>query len=101
MQEICVIGGKHNLIFRAFNFDVLVPKNEEKLKSLFDNAVKNYKIIYIEENYAELILDKIDNFAGEETPIITIINGVMDRKSLGLKKVYQGAENALNIKLEN
>ncbi len=76
MFKVAVIGNEEIIsIFRLFDFDCLYVKDtdsaREKLEGLKDS--EEHAIIFISENYAEKMLDLIEEFSRRVIPSVIIL----------------------------
>lgn len=97
MYKVAVLGDNDSIYgFLALGFEV-VPVNdtasaEKELKRLIDN---NFAIIFITENFASAIKDKLSFYQNTTSVSIVPIPGVAGNTGIGLKNLKKCVERAV------
>ncbi len=91
-SQIAVIGDKDTIIgFKAIGFDTYeITKNDESEIKQFIIAVlrKNYKIVYLTENYYLSCEKEIDEFLKNKSyPILTVIPTTTSDKDIAFNSM--------------
>lgn len=99
-NEIAVIGDKDSIMgFKSIGFDTYeISKNNENDIKQYVIAVlrKNYKIVYITEEYFLICEKDIDEFMRNKTyPIITVIPSTRGDKNITFDNIKKLVEKAL------
>jgi V/A-type H+-transporting ATPase subunit F len=99
-NEIAVIGDKDSILgFKSIGFDTYeVLKTDEQEVKQFVIAIlrKNYKIVYITENYFMVCEKDIDEFMKNKAyPIVTVIPTTTGDKNIAFDSMKKLVEKAL------
>lgn len=97
MYKIGVIGEKDAVLgFKSLGFSVFPVENKEQAdKVLSDLAKDNYAVIYITEQTAANIADKIDQYRESRFPAIIPIPGIQGSLGIGMQGVKKCVEKAV------
>lgn len=99
-NEIAVIGDKDSIMgFKSIGFDTyeIIKNNESDIKQVVISILrKNYKIIYIIEEYFLICEKELDEFMRNKTyPIITVIPSTSGSKNITFDNIKKLIEKAL------
>ncbi|MFN3411565.1 MAG: V-type ATP synthase subunit F [Exilispira sp.] len=99
-NEIAVIGDKDSIMgFKAIGFDTyeLVKKEDLDIKQYVIAILrKNYKIVYITENYFLICEKDIEEFLKNRAyPIVTVVPTTADNKNIAFESMKKLVEKAL------
>ncbi|HPC38530.1 MAG TPA: V-type ATP synthase subunit F [Exilispira sp.] len=99
-NQIAVIGDKDSILgFKSIGFDTYeVTKTTEQEIKQFVIAIlrKNYKIVYITENYFIVCEKDIDEFLKNKAyPIVTVIPTTASDKDIAFESMKKLVEKAL------
>lgn len=99
-NEIAVVGDKDSIMgFKSIGFDTyeVVKKEEQDIKQFVIAILrKNYKIIYITENYYQICTKDIEEFLKNRAyPIVTVVPTTADNKNIAYDSMKKLVEKAL------
>lgn len=99
-NEIAVIGDKDSIMgFKAIGFDTyeMVKKEDQDIKQYVIAILrKNYKIVYITENYFLICEKDIEEFLKNRSyPIVTVVPTTADNKNIAYDSIKKLVEKAL------
>lgn len=97
MYKIAVLGDKDSIYgFSALGFDTISvfdkESAEKELKRLVEN---NYAIIFITENFASILEERITFYQNKEIVSIVPIPGVSGNTGIGMKNLIKYVEKAV------
>lgn len=97
MHKIAVMGDKDSILgFKAIGFDIYPTNNKDETASMLNSLVDNgYALIYITENAANEIMDKISKYRNSYFPAIILIPGSTGSLGIGMKFVKESIEKAV------
>ena len=97
MYKVAVLGDRDSRYgFSTLGFDIVSVTDEESSAKELRRLVKsNYAIIFITENFAELLKDKISVYQNEEAVSIVPIPGVNGNTGIGMKNLKNCVEKAV------
>lgn len=99
MYKIAVIGGRDTVLgFKALGLDTYAVSGAENAKHIFQLLTKqgkDYAIIYVEENLAQILSAEINKFKDSVTPAIILIPGREGSLGLGLSALQSAVERAV------
>ena len=98
-NKIAVVGDPSSvMIFKAVGFDVFYEQEPDQIKRrLHTLADEGYVVIYITEMAASLAADVIDEYATATFPAIIPIPAGSKSLGLGMKRVKENVEKAVEI----
>jgi V/A-type H+-transporting ATPase subunit F len=99
MYKIAVIGDKDTVLaFKSLGVDIF-PVVDEKEASLTITrlANNNYAVIFITEQLADKIPEKLDQYRNEVLPAITLIPSNRGSLGIGMKEVKKSVEKAIGV----
>lgn len=108
MYRLAVVGDKDSIIsFKVLGLDIYpidYLENEEelsqKIKKVIEHLVaKNYGIIYITEEYANVSKDIIDRYKAQTIPMITLIPSNRGSLNIGMSKIDENIEKAIGTNI--
>lgn len=97
MHKIGVIGDKDSVLpFQLFGFDVYDSKNQLEVRSTIEKMVrKDYGVIYITEECAQLVFETIECYKEKLIPAIVLIPSYKGTKNIGMKEIQKSVEKAI------
>ncbi len=97
MYRIGIIGDRESILgFKAVGFDVADTSNREQaLESLSDFASKNYAVIFVTEQVAQLVGDEIEKYKDAPFPAIIILPNNRGSSGMGMRAVKKSVERAV------
>jgi V/A-type H+-transporting ATPase subunit F len=92
-----MIGDRESVLcFRAVGFDVVDTTEFERAKeALFEFASKNYGIIFVTEQVAQLLEKQLEAYKDSTVPAIIVLPGSRGSNGMGLKAVKKSVERAV------
>lgn len=95
--KIGVIGDKESVLpFKLFGFTVRYGIDLDAIHTAFDEMIDDeYGVIYITEDCAQKIANKIEKFDDRLTPAIVLIPTHDGSKEVGLKAIQKNMEKAV------
>ncbi|EOH96248.1 V-type ATP synthase subunit F [Enterococcus pallens] len=96
-HKIGAIGDKDSVLpFKLFNFDVRVTKQANEIRRIIDEmAREKYGVIYITEQYAQLVPDTIKRYEEELIPAIVLIPNHQGTLGIGKQMIQDQVERAV------
>lgn len=95
-DKIAVLGDKDSILsFKAIGFDAYDVNDEEESRTKLKALAMNYKIIYVTEDYAEILAEQIEKYQKKALPIIVPIPTLKSNTGFGLRKVHENVERAI------
>jgi len=97
MYRIGVIGEKDAVLgFKSLGFSVFPVESKELAeKTLAELAENNYAVIYITEQTAAKIADKINQYRERRFPAVVPIPGIQGSLGIGMQGVKKCVEKAV------
>lgn len=97
MYKIGVIGEKDAVLgFKSLGFSVFPVENGEQAeKILTELAENNYAVIYVTEQTAAKILDRINQYRDRRFPAVIPIPGIQGSLGIGMQGVKKCVEKAV------
>lgn len=97
MYRIGVIGDRESVLgFKAVGFDVAdTVEYEVAALALEDFASKNYAIIYITEQIAELLEEETEKFKDSPSPAIIVLPNNRGSNGMGMRAIKKSVERAV------
>lgn len=98
MYKIGIIGERESVLgFMAIGFSVHEAPNVETAGELIDTLAKSgeYAIIFIVENYAEALNEKIAKYKDVPMPAIITVPGASGTTGYGREALHSAVERAL------
>lgn len=103
MYKIAVLGEKDSVIgFSALGLDTYSATSEQEAKEIFHKLTKNveeYAIIYVTENFYEILASDINKFKDNVTPAIILIPGSSGSLGLGQSALNAAVERAIGANI--
>ncbi|MBQ6922991.1 MAG: V-type ATP synthase subunit F [Clostridia bacterium] len=98
--NIAVIGdGDSILVFKAVGVTPFAVTTALDAEKALDKAAKNYKIIFITDDFAKMIDEKISKYTAKSYPIIVSVPSKDGSNGYGNEKLTEAMEKALGINL--
>lgn len=99
-KEIAVIGDKDSILgFKTIGFDTyeIIKSDENEIKQYIISILrKNYKIVYLTENYYLICEKEIEDFIRNKPyPILTVIPTTSTDKNVAFDSMKKLVERAL------
>lgn len=96
-HKIGAIGDKDSVLpFKLFNFDVRVTKQASEIRRIIEEmAREKYGVIYITEQYAQLVPDTIKRYEEELIPAIVLIPNHQGTLGIGKQMIQDQVERAV------
>jgi len=97
MYKVGVIGEKDAVLgFKSLGFSVFPVENREQAeKTLTELAENNYAVIYITEQTAAKIVDRINQYRERRFPAVIPIPGIQGSLGIGMQGVKKCVEKAV------
>jgi len=97
MYKIALVGDKDSIIgFQLLGVSIFSVTNKEEAINILNELIKEeYAIIFITEEIASQILEKIEELQKKYLISITIIPNKLERKNLGIKILRKNVEKAI------
>ncbi|AGC67371.1 V-type ATP synthase subunit F [Thermoclostridium stercorarium subsp. stercorarium DSM 8532] len=97
MYKIGVIGEKDAVLgFKSLGFSVFPVENREQaVETLIKLAEENYAVIYITEQTAAKITDRINQYRERRFPAVIPIPGIQGSLGIGMQGVKKCVEKAV------
>ncbi|MFV0558360.1 MAG: V-type ATP synthase subunit F [Enterococcus sp.] len=95
--KIGVIGDKESVLtFKLFGFTVRFANDEQAVTAAFKEMIRdNYGVIYITEQCAQLIQDRINHYNAQVTPAIVLIPNHDGTLGIGKSAIQANVEKAV------
>ncbi|MGX7197273.1 V-type ATP synthase subunit F [Enterococcus olivae] len=95
--KIGVIGDKESILpFKLFGFTVRYGNDVATTTSAFDEMIEaKYSVIYITEDCAQQIMEKIEKFNDQLSPAIVLIPTYEGSKGIGRQAIQKNMEKAV------
>nr|WP_273701901.1 V-type ATP synthase subunit F [Tepidanaerobacter acetatoxydans] len=99
MYKIAVVGDKDTVLaFKSLGVDIFpVLSDREASFTITRLAKENYAVIFITEQIAKEIPEKIDQFRDQMLPAITLIPGNQGTFGIGIGEVKKSVEKAIGV----
>lgn len=98
--KTAIIGdGESILVFKAVGVEPFPVKNASEAEKILVEIAKTYKIIFITDDFAAEIDDKIKKYTAQSYPIIVSIPSKVGSNGYGEQKLTEAMEKALGINL--
>ena len=98
--KTAIIGdGDSILVFKAVGVVPFAVKTPSEAEEVLSQIVKEYKIIFITDDIAEKIDDKIKKYTIQSFPVIVSVPSKSGSNGYGNKKLTEAMEKALGINL--
>ena len=98
--NIAIIGdGDSILVFKAVGVTPFAAQTAEEAEKILEKTAKTHKIIFITDDLAEKIDDKIAKYTSKSYPIIVSVPSKNGSNGYGNKKLAEETEKALGINL--
>lgn len=97
MYKIALVGDKDSIIgFQLLGVSIFSATNKEEAINILNELIKEeYAIIFITEEIASQIFEKIEELQKKYLASITIIPNKLERKNLGIKMLRKNVEKAI------
>jgi V/A-type H+-transporting ATPase subunit F len=99
MYKIGVIGYKDTVLaFKSLGVDIFPVMDEIQAGQTLSRLAKdNYAVIFVTEQIAEDIRERIDLYRNKMLPVITLIPGNRGSLGIGIKDVKKSVEKAIGV----
>ncbi|MDT2822816.1 V-type ATP synthase subunit F [Enterococcus devriesei] len=96
-HKIGAIGDKDSILpFKLFDFDTRTTKDKQMIRRQIDEMAKNeYGIIYITEEFAQLVPDTIKRYEEQMIPAIVLIPNHKGTLGIGKAMIQGQVERAV------
>ncbi|WP_161877650.1 V-type ATP synthase subunit F [Alkalibacterium sp. MB6] len=96
-SKIGVIGDKESVLaFKMLGFSVYFASEAKETRRLIDSlADKDYGVIYLTEQLAEMVPDTIKRYDKKMKPAIILIPNHAGSRGIGKRRVQQNVEKAV------
>jgi len=97
MYKIALVGDKDSIIgFQLLGISIFSVTNKEETINILNELIKEkYAAVFITEEIASQIFDKIEELQKKYLISVTIIPNKLERKNLGLKILKKNIEKAV------
>jgi len=97
MYKIALVGDKDSIIgFQLLGISIFSVNNKEETINILNELIKEkYAAVFITEEIASQIFDKIEELQKKYLISVTIIPNKLERKNLGLKILKKNIEKAV------
>jgi len=97
MYRIGIIGDRESVLgFKAVGFDVAdVTEHDKAAEALYNFASKNYAIIYITEQVAQLLEAETEKYKDSPWPAIIVLPNNRGTNGMGMKAIKKSVERAV------
>lgn len=96
MDRVCVIGDKNTILpFKVLGLDVFSPDGKEEIEKIIDDNRDIYGVIFITEDYASLVNDKIQTYKSKIKPAIILIPDSQGTSNNGMNAINENMEKAI------
>lgn len=98
--KTAIIGdGESILVFKAVGVEPFSVKSAAEAENVLTEAAKTYKIIFITDDFAREIDDKIKKYTDKSYPIIVSVPSKAGSNGYGEKNLIDAMEKALGINI--
>lgn len=96
-SKIGVVGDKDSVLaFKMIGFSVFFASEAKETRRIVDNlADKNYGVIYLTEQLAEMIPETIKRYDAKMKPAIILIPNHAGSRGIGKQRVQENVEKAV------
>lgn len=100
-HKIGAIGDKDSVLpFKLFDFDVRTDKQPAAIrKNIEEMAQSGYGIIYLTEQFAQLVPETVKRYEEEMIPAIVLIPNFAGTDGLGQKMIQDQVERAVGMNI--
>ena len=97
MYKIALVGDKDSIIgFQLLGISIFSVTNKEETINILNELIKEkYAAVFITEEIASQIFDKIEELQKKYLISVTIIPNKLEKKNLGLKILKKNIEKAI------
>ena len=97
MFKVAVIGDKDSVLaFKALGIEVFTVVGEDEARKTVDTiARKDYGVIFITEQIANLIPDTIERYDREIIPAVILIPSNQGTLNIGMNRIDRNVEKAI------
>ena len=97
MSDIAFIGDRDTVWpFKALGTNVFFSDEHESLLQLVNQVLQQqFKIVFVTEDVYENVRERIDGFAEESTPTITIVPSVKGSRGIALQRIRDSVRRAM------
>ncbi len=98
--KTAIIGdGESILVFKAVGVEPFSVSTAEEAEKTLSQIAKTYKIIFITDDFAAAIDDKIKKYTAQSYPVIVSIPSKSGSNGYGEKNLVEAMEKALGINI--
>ena len=98
--KTAIIGdGESILVFKAVGVEPFSVKSAEEAEKVLAENAKSYKIIFITDDIAAKIDDKIKKYTAQSYPIIVSVPSKSGSNGYGERQLTEAMEKALGINI--
>jgi len=97
MHKIALVGDRDSIMgFQLLGISIFPVTNKEETINIFNELIKEkYAAVFVTEEIASQIFDKIEELQKKYLISVTIIPNKLERKNLGLKILKKNIEKAI------
>ena len=97
MFKVAVIGDKDSVLaFKALGIEVFTVVGEDEARKTVDTiARKDYGVIFITEQIANLIPDTVERYDREIIPAVILIPSNQGTLNIGMNRIDRNVEKAI------
>ncbi|MCK9478824.1 MAG: V-type ATP synthase subunit F [Firmicutes bacterium] len=97
MYRVAIIGDRESVLsFKAVGFDVADTTDSAEVLSAFNDFVsKNYAIIFVTEQVAQLIETEIESYKDRPYPAVIVIPNNRGSSGMGMDAIKKSVERAV------
>lgn len=98
MDKMAIVGDADSIqVFKAGGVDTFGAESSEKVKELIRKLAKEYKIIFLTEEFASELNDFLKRFKEQPYPIILAVPGKNGTNGYGIERLRYEMERALGV----
>ncbi len=97
LYNIAVVGDRDSVLaFEAVGVEVYTPDTPEEIRRIIDSlADKEYGIIFVTEEKAQLVPETIDRYNSTMVPALILIPSSKGSLGIGMDKINKNVEKAI------
>ncbi len=97
LYNIAVVGDRDSVLaFEAVGVEVYTPDTPEEVRRIIDSlADKEYGIIFVTEEKAQLVPETINRYNSKMVPALILIPSSKGSLGIGMEKINKNVEKAI------
>lgn len=96
--KTAIVGdGDSIMVFKAAGVDAFAVSDEKKARETIRKIAKDYKIIFVTEEYAKPLAEFLKRFDEEAYPVVLSVPSKNGTTGYGLETLKQATERALGV----